>query len=263
MQVEKIFTKMNKNGRDHAKEMLLRRKNDHTLMRTRYLLITYTNYLHNWVITTSSLDPRSFRSKEVLDGDGSSGRSAYVARRRAFNRASAIIYCNKDLLTTFLTLTYSKQHNDYRIITNDLKNYFSRKGIQYIAVVEKHKSGMYHIHLLTSSLPNVTSLRKGKYSWNDWKRGFSDVKFISGTDEKFRVEKYIFKYMTKSEKIGGRYFLKSRGLTLKRYTYPYGSLPTPMLHEWPIDFSEYNIYNTNEYKLSVERLYYERQNSTK
>lgn len=225
---------------------------------------SYTNSFNNWVITCSSLRPsRSFRSHDVLSGDGSSGRSSYCSRRRAFNRASAIIYCNKDILNTFLTLTYRNQHNDYNKVKNDLKNYFSRKGIQYIAVVEKHKSGMFHIHLLTSSLPNVTSLRKGKYSWNDWKLGFSDVKFISGTDEKFRIEKYIFKYMFKSEKIGGRYFLKSRDLTVKRFSYPYGTAPTPILHGWDVDFSEYQIYNGSDYKLSVERVYYERQNFTK
>lgn len=226
------------------------------------IITAYTNHFHNWVVTSSSLKSPSLRSHAELSGDGSSGSSAYSARRRAFNRASAIIYCNKEILNTFLTLTYKKQHCDYNKVKNDLKNYFSRKGIQYLAVVEKHKSGMYHIHLLTSTLPNVISLRKGKYSWKDWKPGFSDVKFISGTDEKFRVEKYIFKYMTKSEKIGGRYFLKSRGLTVKRYSYPFGALPTPVVQGWPVDFSEYNIYNGHDYCLTVGKDYYERQNQT-
>lgn len=220
------------------------------------MIITAYEKSDNYVVTFSSLKSSSLRSHDELIGDGSSGRSSYVSRRRAFQRGSAIIYCNRDKLTTFLTLTYAKQHQDYNIIINDLKNYFSKKHISYLAVVEKHKSGNYHVHLITSELNNVVSLRKGKYSWGDWKKGFSDVKFLSGTDDKFRIEKYIFKYMTKSEKIGGRYFLKSRDLTVNRYSYPYGFLPKPLIDNRAIDFSEKRVYNVGEYYLSVERQYY-------
>lgn len=215
----------------------------------------------NYVITTTSNNPFSCQSHDVLvSGVGSpSVHSDYVSRRRAFCRASSILYCNKDILTTFLTLTYKKQHSNYKKILNDMKNHFSRRGIEYIAVVEKHKSGNYHIHAITTDLPGVVSLRKRKFSWSEWKQGFSDVKFISGTDEKFRVEMYIFKYLVKASKIGGRFVLTSRGLKVKRFSYPNGLLPKPFLDSRPIDRREYNIYNHNEYKLSVERLYYERQ----
>lgn len=226
-------------------------------------LTAYTNNLHNWVVTSSSARPSNFRTHDILSGDGSSGRSSYCSKRRAFNRASAIIYCNKDILTTFVTLTYKKQHSNYNKVVVDLKNYFSRKGTQYLAVVEKHKSGNLHIHAITSDLSGIVSLRKGKFSWSEWKPGFSDVKFISGTDDKFRIEKYIFKYMTKSEKIGGRYFLKSRNLTVRRHSYPFGTAPIPILNDWRVDFSEYNIYTGNGYSITVGKDYYERQNFIK
>ena len=142
-------------------------------------------------------------------------RCEYESRRRAFQRGSNILYLNQDKLTTFVTLTYKKQTDNYDKVVNDIKMVFSKRNISYIAVVEKHKSGMLHIHAITSDLPNVVSLRKGKYSWKSWRRGFSDVKFIGDTDDKFRIEKYIFKYLKKSQKIGGRYFLKSRDLTLR------------------------------------------------
>lgn len=224
------------------------------------MLITSYEKNDNYITTMTNLDIRSFRSHEKLvSGLGShSSRSEYVSRRRAFNRGSAILYCNKDRLNTFITLTYKKQHADYNIIKQDLKNIFSRKKIDYLAVVEKHKSGNYHIHAITSDLDNIISLRKGKYSWKDWKKGFSDVKFLSGTDEKFRVELYIFKYIQKAEKIGGRYFLKSRGLTVNRYSYPHGVLPKPMLEDRPVDIHSYNIYNGIDYSLIVERNFYER-----
>lgn len=142
-------------------------------------------------------------------------RCEYESRRRAFQRGSNILYLHQDKLTTFVTLTYKKQTDDYHKVVSDLNEVFSRRHISYIAVVEKHQSGMLHIHAITSDLPNVVSLRKGKYSWKSWRRGFSDVKFIGDTDDKFRIEKYIFKYLKKSEKIGGRWFLKSNDLTLR------------------------------------------------
>ena len=145
-----------------------------------------------------------------------SERAKQESRRRAFSRGSDIIYLNRSKLTTFVTLTYKKQHSDYNKVVSDIKEVFSRRHISYVAVVERHKSGNLHIHAITSDLENVVSLREGKYSWKSWRRGFSDVKFLKDTDDKFRVEKYIFKYMNKSEKIGGRYFLKSNDLTLQK-----------------------------------------------
>lgn len=225
------------------------------------MIITSYEKNDSYITTLSSLDSRSLRNnmEKVRSGVGSE-HSDYVSRRRAFNRGSAIIYLNKDKLTTFLTLTYKHQHSDYKKCVEDIKNALSRRRISYIGVIEKHKSGNLHIHLITSDLENVVELRKKKYSWKSWRRGFSDVKFISGVDEKFRVEKYIFKYMMKAEKIGGRFFLHSRDLTVKRYSYPFGLLPKPLEDNRPIDRLEYNIYTGIDYSLSVERRYYERRN---
>lgn len=220
----------------------------------------YTNSSHsNWVVTTSNISPSSYNSHDVLTSHSDSSDSShsdYVSRRRAFNRSSAVIYCNQDKLTTFITLTYKNQHSNYQKILNDLKNHFSKKKISYIGVVEKHQSGMYHLHLITSDLPNVISLRKGKYSWSDWKLGFSDVKFISNVDSRFRIERYIFKYMMKADRIGGRFVLKSRDLTVRRFSYPRGVIPSPCINDFPIDFHTTQYYNGNDYNLIVERDYY-------
>ena len=215
--------------------------------------VTAYSQNNNYVITFSS---GNHKSNLIRNPKGTGHSGNYSSRRRAFNRGSAILYCNQHKLTTFLTLTYAKQHSNYQKILNDIKNHFSRKGISYLAVVEKHKSGFYHIHMITSDLENVISLRKGKYSWKEWKAGFSDVKFLSGTDHKFRVELYLFKYLNKAEKIGGKYFLKSRDLTVKKFSYPCGLIPRPILHNWDIDFFTYNVYTKDIYKMSVERRYY-------
>lgn len=186
-------------------------------------------------------------------------RSEYESRRRAFQRGSNILYLNQDKLTTFVTLTYKKQTEDYNKVMHDIMEVFGRRSISYIAVVEKHKSGMLHIHAITSDLENVVSLRKGKYSWKSWRRGFSDVKFIGDTDDKFRIEKYIFKYLKKSQKIGGRYFLKSRDLTLREEDPRYAIKNLPFYcqrGECSLDREELKIYDIDGIRIPVKKEFY-------
>lgn len=136
---------------------------------------------------------------------------SYESKRQAFKRASDLLFFNEDMVF-FLTLTYRKQHSDYNKILNDLKNFVKKeKGLKYIGVVEKHKSGNYHIHLITSEIKTV-SHRAGKLSAVNWKAGFSDVVHINSFDDNFNILKYLFKYLQKGEKIGGRWVLKSRNL---------------------------------------------------
>lgn len=131
--------------------------------------ITSYSQNNNYVVTLSS---GNRKSNLVRNPKGSGHSGNYSARRRAFNRGSAILYCNQHKLTTFLTLTYAKQHSNYQKILNDIKNHFSRKRISYLAVVEKHKSGFYHIHMITSDLENVISFGKGSILGMIGRRGF-------------------------------------------------------------------------------------------
>lgn len=198
-------------------------------------------------------------SMKKKEGSKDSSRSEYESRRRAFQRGSNILYLNQDKLTTFVTLTYKKQTDDYNKVMHDIMEVFCRRGISYIAVVEKHKSGMLHVHAITSDLPNVVSLRKGKYSWKSWRRGFSDVKFIGDTDDKFRIEKYIFKYLKKSEKIGGRYFLKSRDLTLREEDPRYAVRKLPFLcqqKKCSLDTVQEKTFEIDGMKIPIRKEFY-------
>ena len=197
---------------------------------------------------------------------GSAAASA-EGRRRAFRRGAAILYLHQDHLTTFATLTYRHQHKDYSKILNDFKNYFSRRNISYLAVVEAHKSGNLHIHAITSDLPDVYKSEfftdgRPQYKWRPWESnlGITDIQFLTSMDDHFRIERYIFKYMNKSVKIGGRYFLKSRDLTIDRLSSyrQYGDIQSmPFLFDDDdIEFQESRCYNGDGYNLSVERIYY-------
>lgn len=191
-----------------------------------------------------------------------SERAKYESRRRAFQRGSNIIYLHREKLTTFVTLTFKNQTDDYMKVKTALNEAFSRRGISYLAVIEKHKSGMLHIHALTSDLPNVVSLKKGKYSWKSWRRGFSDVKFVKDTDEKFRIEQYIFKYMKKSEKIGRQWYLKSQDLTLREEDPRFVVRELErLLHirQYKLERFIKNLYSINGYDIPVEKEFYARQ----
>lgn len=136
---------------------------------------------------------------------------SFESKRQAFKRASDLLFFNSDL-RYFVTLTYRKQHKDYQMVLNDIKN-LSRfeTNLKYIGVVEKHRSGCLHIHLITNKIATV-SYKEGKLSSKNWHKGFSDVVHISTFDKNFNVMKYLFKYLKKSDKVGGRWVLKSRNL---------------------------------------------------
>lgn len=198
-------------------------------------------------------------SMKKREASTDSSRSEYESRRRAFQRGSNILYLNQDKLTTFVTLTYKNQTDNYNKVVNDINEVFGRRKISYIAVVEKHKSGMLHIHAITSDLSNVVSLRKGKYSWKSWRRGFSDVKFIGDTDDKFRIEKYIFKYLKKSEKIGGRWFLKSNDLTLREEDPRYAVRNLPILcqrKKCSVDTIQEKTFEIDGIKIPIRKEFY-------
>lgn len=141
-------------------------------------------------------------------------RSEYESRRRAFSLASLKLAQNPDM-NVFLTLTYDPKKNPNPDYLNDLKNLFRGTGAKYIATFERHKHNpCLHIHLITNyNFPTYIN-ENGFPSIKKWHKGFSSVKYLSDTDQNFRVAKYIFKYITKSEKIKHKFVYSSRGLLL-------------------------------------------------
>lgn len=139
-------------------------------------------------------------------------RSAYESRRRAFSLASLKLLENPDM-NTFITLTYDPKKTTDPKYLDDLKNLFRGTGAKYLATFEKHKNNPnLHIHLITNADLDYYINDNGYYSCRRWHRGFSSVKFLSDTDDQFVVSKYIFKYMTKSEKVMHKFVYSSRGL---------------------------------------------------
>lgn len=187
-------------------------------------------------------------SVELDDDEIESALDGYAnverATRRAKINAFDIIMCNPTL-DTFATFTYkpddeldkSSYDECYKKLGVWLSNRVQRRGLQYVIVPERHKSGDIHFHgILNSSaldLERAYSPKSGRplksggkpvFNLNDWKMGFSTAQIIGGEGEdREKVAKYVFKYMGKQtgQKIGGRYCLIG-GQNLARPRYVYG-----------------------------------------
>ncbi len=165
------------------------------------------------------------------------------ATRRAKINAFDIILCNP-CLDTFATFTYkpddeldkSSYDDCYKKLGVWLSNRVQRRGLMYVIVPERHKSGDIHFHgIMNSSALSLdrayspkgrplSSNGKPIYNLGDWKHGFSTAQIIGdASSDREAVAKYVFKYMGKQsgQKIGGRYCLIG-GQNIVRPHYEYG-----------------------------------------
>ncbi len=164
------------------------------------------------------------------------------APRRAKVNVFDIIMCNPEL-DTFCTFTYAPDKVEdrfdytacYDLLRPWLSNRVQRNGLLYVITFEEHpSSGALHFHaVMNSSALKLERARyektgrpvsrKGKplYHIVDWPLGFTTAQVIGGTeDDRTAVSKYIFKYMSKTnKKIGGRYALTGGKLRHPMYTY--------------------------------------------
>lgn len=151
-----------------------------------------------------------------------SSEAERVARSRSFHNAKTKIYFNPDL-RFFITLTYKENMQDYQQLQYDMKLFLKNqrnnisKEFKYIYVVEKQKRGALHIHMITNDAITIQKNRYNKRTLKYWPHGYDniqdiDIKDSNETDLNFKPFLYMYKYMNKSEKIGGRYVHFSRNL---------------------------------------------------
>ena len=175
------------------------------------------------------------------------------ALRRSRAKVYDIIRCNLDL-GYFCTLTFNGEYiarDDYTSVLKKFSawcdNRVRRKGLKYLAVIEKHKeSNGLHFHVLCNDVLSLVDSgtvkvpkrkkpikiatadrykipledRKTVYNITDWIWGFSTAIQITGDDCRVKVANYLRKYLTKdSDKIGGRYYYSGGALVRPRYLY--------------------------------------------
>jgi len=134
--------------------------------------------------------------------------------RRAFSRAKLIAFFNPDL-TRFVTLTYRKNDNTPQEVVYDIKvliknhNNNSTTPLKYIYVMERQKRGSIHVHMVCNESIITKRTPKG-FGVKHWPHGFSDVRSIKDFDKNFRPYLYLFKYMSKAQRVGASFIHASR-----------------------------------------------------
>lgn len=171
---------------------------------------------------------------------------------RSKSRASAkirdLIYCNNFEYFVTLTLSADKiDRVDYSAVIQKLNGYLAnrvrRNGLYYVGVPELHKKGGFHFHfLMNDCLPledsgTVIRPNGGKpvkvktalyqrykledcrtvYNLKDWKLGFTTAIRLYG--DRAAVASYIGKYITKGQKVGGRWYYSGGELVRPSYMY--------------------------------------------
>lgn len=144
----------------------------------------------------------------------------------AYERVERQVFLNKDL-NSFITITYKENKTDVNKCLEDWK-YFLKKekktnpDIKYIMAIERQKRGAIHFHAITSQVDTYKN-DNGYTSLTNWNKGYSSVFKINDLDKNFKPFLYMFKYMTKTARIGNKFIYSSRNLndfeTITDYNY--------------------------------------------
>jgi len=182
---------------------------------------------------------------EQLHGEDSKNTSKVASLRpnsqaiessisRARSRVRVLSFSNPQL-TGLLTLTFkdipteSESARRFNLYRKKVARH--HPGWQFLGVKELQKRGSIHFHLLVNFCPaqvhRPLSNRPLQQQSDLWDYGISDFRLIEG-DDKFRIELYLLKYLTKNtEKLFKTYYVRSRNLNDIKPTYISDRLPYP------------------------------------
>lgn len=158
---------------------------------------------------------------EIMEIPVDKQASLRASRARSFSRAKKQIFFNPDL-RYFVTLTYKENMQDYEKLLTDMKVYFKTerrngKEPKYLWVAEKQKRGALHVHMICNDFITLEKNKYNKLTLKHWPHGFDNIEDITiydkkNTDLNFKPFLYLYKYMNKSERVGGRFVHTSRNL---------------------------------------------------
>lgn len=173
-------------------------------------ILLSTNHLHSLPKQDSQPKPYKPRTLSILGTD-----DYKRSLRRSFARAKILAFFNPDL-TQFITLTYRQTDNtplqvlkDIKILSNNHKR-TSNIPFKYIYVLEYQKRGSIHVHMIANNALSTHINKNMHISLTNWHHGFTSVLNISDFDNNFRPYLYLFKYMSKAERIGSSFVHISR-----------------------------------------------------
>lgn len=202
----------------------------------------------NYIFNPDGLELRGCRGGSHFRGRTSEVDKVNRSKARANSKIKDLIYCND--FKYFVTLTLSAEkvdRSDYSAVMKKLNIYLGnrvrRNGLYYVGVPELHKKGGFHFHfLMNDCLPladSGTVIRptggkpvkvktalyqryslddcKTVYNIEDWNLGFTTAIRLYG--DRGAVASYIGKYITKGDKVGGRWYYSGGDLQRPKYMY--------------------------------------------
>lgn len=115
---------------------------------------------------------------EIREYTTSSDYNSKSYKRMCVKLRDLIIHNFTNDDTKLITLTYATPQNDSDRLTKDLKNYFkslNKYQFEYLTVIEPHKNGSFHAHILLkfNSTPATNTILKEK-----WKQCHSIVEIV-------------------------------------------------------------------------------------
>lgn len=143
-----------------------------------------SNYLHSFKKVNGNMyvDKRTGEVREYSE-------HGFINRNRSFTRLRRYVNANftGKQNEVFVTLTYSYPQFNRSQVSADMKNFWKRfkyryKNCEYISIIEPHKSGAWHIHML------IKDMNK-RYLWINknkccsiWKHGNIKIERIKKND---------------------------------------------------------------------------------
>jgi len=147
----------------------------------------------------------------------------YIKRRVQRQKSSLLLLISANFRpgNKFITFTFDPSwHKDvtdfsycWAFMRSFIKNRLKEKypNVKYICIIEAHKSGAYHFHMVTD-IPRIPN----KDLANLWNGGFVKINEIKPND---RIAAYLSKYLQKSLSDGARRIIRSRNLKLPQRFY--------------------------------------------
>lgn len=125
----------------------------------------------------------------------------------------------------WITLTFSEEVTDYKIASNDYKQFMKKlrrrySNLDYISVIEPQASGRWHFHVLLKDSTSKTLYISNNEISAIWGKGFTKTKRLKTTDN---IGNYVTTYLTdlkledgKQSSKGARLYFYPRGIRIYR-----------------------------------------------
>lgn len=202
----------------------------------------------NHIFNPNGLELRGLRGEMQFSEPTPEAEKIARSKARANAKIRDLILCNQFDYFVTLTLSPDKVNRaDYSAVIKRLNNYLGnrvkRNGLYYVGVPELHKKGGFHFHFLMNDCLALedsgtvirpsggrpvraeTARKQGfklgdcrtVYNLKDWKIGFTTAIALYG--DRRAIAAYVGKYITKGEKVGGRWYYSGGDLRRPEYYY--------------------------------------------